>query len=222
MQISNNSFHGRLCMSESMLGFIRSKNDKELKVGDLISFNLSIYFDRYTETDRRTPFLKHIIYDLYEIRFRPIQRYYNDQHKNCYHYLIEIFPNLLLFHFNWTKQYDQYLQVGKWYKGFGNLANCGDPSEENSFVKTADINKIKHTCRLEQILPNQIYQKCFEEWNQQTSEGPDYQGFLNRLGYPDKINEFRQNTDKLQGAAKEIKSTAIKENYQDLVLCFNL
>jgi len=131
------------------------------------------------------------------------------------------FPNLLLFHFNWTKQYDQYLQVGKWYKGFGNLANCGDPSEENSFVKTADINKIKHTCRLEQILPNQIYQKCFEEWNQQTSEGPDYQGFLNRLGYPDKINEFRQNTDKLQGATKEIKSTAITGNYHDLVLCFN-
>ena len=222
MQISNNSFHGRLCMSESMLGFIRSKNDKELKVGDLISFNLSIYFDRYTETDRRTPFLKHIIYDLYEIRFRPIQRYYNDQHKNCYHYLIEIFPNLLLFHFNWTKQYDQYLQVGKWYKGFGNLANCGDPSEENSFVKTADINKIKYTYRLKQIFANQIYQKCFEEWNRQTSEGPDYQGFLNRLGYPDKINEFRQNTDKLQGATKEIESTAIKENYQDLVLCFNL
>ena len=222
MQISNNSFHGRLCMSESMLGFIRSKNDKELKVGDLISFNLSIYFDRYTETDRRTPFLKHIIYDLYEIRFRPIQRYYNDQHKNCYHYLIEIFPNLLLFHFNWTKQYDQYLQVGKWYKGFGNLANCGNPSEENSFVKTADINKIKYTYRLKQIFANQIYQKCFEEWNRQTSEGPDYQGFLNRLGYPDKINEFRQNTDKLQGATKEIESTAIKENYQDLVLCFNL
>lgn len=42
MQINNNSFHGKLCMSEAMLGFIRSKNNKELKVGDLISFNLSI------------------------------------------------------------------------------------------------------------------------------------------------------------------------------------
>ncbi|MEA3429285.1 MAG: hypothetical protein U9Q84_08805 [Thermodesulfobacteriota bacterium] len=222
MQINNNSFHGKLCMSEAMLGFIRSKSNKELKVDDIISFYLSIYFDRYTETDRHAPLLKHIIYDLYEIRFRPIQRYYNDQHKNCYHYLIEIFPDLLLFHFNWTKQYERYLQVGQWYEGVGNLSNCGDPSEENSFVKATDINKIKHTCRLEQILANQIFQKCFEEWNRQTSEGPDYPGFLNRLGYPDKINEFRQNTDKQQRATKEIESTAIKENCRDLVLCFNL
>ena len=222
MQINNNSFHGRLCMSESMLGFIRSKNNEELKVGDLISFNLSIYFDRYTETDHHAPLLKHIIYNLYEIRFRPIQRYYNDQHKNCYHYLIEIFPNLLLFHFNWTKQYEQYLQVGKWYEGFGNLSNCGDPSEENPFVKATNINNVKHTCRLEQILVNQIYQKCFEEWNRQTSEGPDYQGLLSRLGYPDKINEFRQNIDKQSVATRGIESTAIKEKYQYLVLCFNL
>jgi len=222
MQINNNSFHGRLCMSEGMLGFIRLKNDKELKVRDIISFNLSIYFDRYAETDRHVPLLKHIIYDLYEIRFRPIQRYYNDQHKNCYYYLVEIFPNLLLFHFNWLKQYEQHLQVGKWYEGFGNLSNCGDPSEENSFVKAADINKIKHTCRLEQILVNQIYQKCFEEWNRQTSEGPDYQGFLNRSGYPDKINEFWQYIDKQQRTTRKIESTAFKKNYQDLVLCFNL
>ncbi|MCK4468939.1 MAG: hypothetical protein KAU60_11360 [Desulfobacterales bacterium] len=220
MQINNNSFHGKLCMSEGMLGFIRSKNNQELKVGDLISFNLSIYIDRYTGTDCHVPLLRHIIYDLYEIRFRPIQRYYNDQHKNCYHYLIEISPDLLLFHFNWTRQYKQYLQVGKWYEGLGSLANCGEPSEENSFVKATDINNIKHTCRLEQILANQIYQKCFEEWNWQTSECPDYPGFLNRLGYPDKINEFRQNIDKQPRAIREIESTVIKENYEYLVLCF--
>jgi hypothetical protein len=73
-----------------------------LTVGDTISFYPEIKIDPFDAIEDAVPSFRHLLCDIYEFAFRPIEAFPNNLHKDCYHYLIELWPGFEVFHFNWV------------------------------------------------------------------------------------------------------------------------
>jgi hypothetical protein len=176
------------------------------ELGGCISFYPCVYIDHYEEIPPpRQPTLDYLISDIYEFCFRPVQAYQNNQHKNCHHYLIEIMPGFTLFHFNWFRQYEQYLTVGQWYQGFGYIANCGDPSEHNSYIDAMAIKNIRLRGEIEQIWVDPV------DWD-----------VRKQLGQAQDVKQLKQGLRRVLHKSQEIKSTELAESYDSLIYCVRL
>lgn len=189
----------------------------ELKVGDELEFIPSMTIDHFRESVTMEYTLTHLVHNVYEFNFRVAKRFYNDQNDNCFHYVIEIKPGLRLFHFNWDKDYREYLKVGKWYWGYGRITSCGDPSMENPFVDPLDIKHITNKGTIERILVVHNNRSYFENrcpWipgEVYTGECP-----LEKLGYPQDYNRFKDSLSKKLPKPKEVESTSQKDTYDVL------
>ena len=202
----------KLYMDEWMIGFNHRISGSESKVGDYISFYPSLQIDYYAETDppvRRT--LNHIIYNVYEFYFTSVAGFLNNLKEFCFHNIIEIMPDFELFHFNWHREYDQYLEAFKWYKGYGRITNCGDPSEENPFIDATAIKGISQRAKLKKILINQV-----------DIEDHSFRNTLAQLGYFHDYAKFRKNLRNHLYKPKEIESTTLRQPGDELVYCVEL
>src|SRR5208283_1751950 len=158
-------------MASDMLTFNPEKSIKIFGVGDLIQFYPQIEIDYYSLSPWEEPCLQHVIYDIYKFRFKPIAKYFNDTHRNCYHYLIEIFPDFgaeyspdfKLFCFNWTKPYESYLKVGQWYEGHGQLRNCGNAAECNEYISPLVMNSTSRIGKLTGIYENLLWRDFWKD-----------------------------------------------------------
>ena len=118
---------------------------------------------------------------------------------DCYHYLIEIFPNLRLFCFNWTEPYKSYLQVGQRYEGYGQLGNCGDASE-NLFIPSSVMSSIYRSGIVAGMTENILmknYSRDIAPTRKQFRYGNDvwcYEDALEWHGYFRDMEEFRTRT----------------------------
>lgn len=213
----------QLFMDEGMIGFNNTLSRSESKVGDCISFCPCVKIDYYAESARTSPILRHIVYNIYEISFRPIQKFSNNLNKNCYHYLIEIIPGFILFHFNWSRKYEHYLKVGKRYQGYGRLTNCGDPSECNPFVDGTAIKSISRRAQLERILLNHIHRDYVEKlFACKEDETYTYECALAQLGYPHDYIKFQESLTTYGYQPKELESTALRGPCDALIYCVTL
>lgn len=144
-----------LFMHEGMIGFNILKGGDDIKAGDEILFCPDLRIDNFMESTLKTGSLIHLSDCSYEFNFRPVERFYNNLHKTCYHYIVETTPGLRYFHFNWTQKYDNYLKIGKWYRGTGSLSNCDNPSKYNPFIPATAIKNVYRRGELAAIFIDQ-------------------------------------------------------------------
>ena len=153
-----------------------------LTLGDEVKFLPCIYLDFYETTSKNPIPLSHIISNIYELTFKPVKKYKNEQHKGCYHYLIEIENNFTVFHFNFKSlnKYEEYLQLGQLYKGYGTLTcSAGDPSTENTSIDPLAI---------EPITKKGVLNKIIVEYN---SNWGEIESPFSKLGYPINFEQFK-------------------------------
>lgn len=184
-----------LFMDAGAVGFNSFRQNHGLRKGDTISFYPEVKIDQFVPAKRTTPFLKHLCCDIYEFTFRPVEAFANNLHKDCYHYLIEIWPGFQLFHFNWTEKGDNYLRLGIWYKGYGRLSNCGNPSAENPNIPLKKTRGILVRGRVERIIVNPLIKDYLENhcpWDEYRCYG--YEDALASLKYWANFREFKKKT----------------------------
>jgi len=158
-----------------------------LTLGEEIKFLPCIYLDFYDPTSKNLVPLSHIISNIYEFTFKPVKKYKNEQHKGCYHYIIEIENNFTVFHFNWLKKYEEYLQLGQIYKGYGTLrCSAGDPSTENTSIDPIAIKLITKKAVLNEIIV---------EYNVRRDE---IESPFSKLGYPVDFEQFKSSCSNYQ------------------------
>jgi len=222
-------------MAASMLGFNPGETRKIFRVGDMIQFYPEITIDYYDSSLREDPYLQHIVYDIYKFRFRPIARYshdllhdIDDPHKNCYHYLIEIFPDLKLFCFNWTKPYKSYMKVGKWYEGHGQLRNCGNASEENENISPLIMNSIYRTGKLTGIYENLLWRDFGKDMYKKMKSfryGEDvfcYEDVLDGFGYAKNFEEFTINVSQYKEQSVMFNSSDEIPSGAEIIFCVDI
>ncbi len=199
-------------MAGGMLTFNPTKEEKTFRVGDVVQFYPQITIDYYASSVQEEPYFQHVIYDIYKFRFRPIAKYQNDLHKDCYHYLIEIFPDFKLFCFNWTKQYKSYLKLGQWYEGHGQLSNCGNAAEYNEYIPPSIMKSIFKTGKITGIYENLLYQDFNRDMRHKiksfrySEDVACYEDVLDAFGYAQNLDEFNKNVSKYKEKAVMFKS----------------
>lgn len=191
-------------MADGMLTFNPGEKRKIFRVGDVIKFCPEIIIDHYHASRGKEPHLQHIAFDIYKFHFMPIDRFQIHNDKNCYHYVIEVFPDFKLFCFNWTRPYKSYLKVDKWYEGYGSLSNCGNASEYNPKIPALKMDSIYRTGKLTGIYENLLWRDYRK--NKQPKKKPlkfkyskdvyCYEDVLDGYGYSENFDEFCKNIDK--------------------------
>jgi len=170
-----------------------------LTLGDEVKFLPCLYLDFYETTSKNPNPLSHIISNIYEFIFKPVKRFKNEQHEDCYHYLIEIENNFTIFHFNWLNKYDEYLQLGQLYKGYGTLrCSAGDPSSENKSIDPLVI---------EPITKKAVLNKIIVEYNDRWGE---IESPFSKLGYPADFEQFKSSCSNYQ-PVRTLQSTKDKD-----------
>jgi len=153
-----------------------------LALGEEVKFLPCIDLDSYETTSKNPIPLSHVTSNIYEFTFKPVKKYKNEQHKGCYHYLIEIENNFTVFHFNFKSlnKYEEYLQLGQLYKGYGTLTcSAGDPSTENTSIDPLAI---------EPITKKGVLNKIIVEYN---SNWGEIESPFSKLGYPINFEQFK-------------------------------
>ena len=215
-------------MAEGMLTFNPFKVHKIFRVGDNIQFYPQIVIDQYKTVKTVEPYLRHVIYDIYEFSFMPVDKYYNNAQDDGYHYLIEIFPELRLFCFNWTKPYKSYLQVGQWYEGYGQLSNCGDASEENLFIPSSVMSSICRSGLVAGMTENLLmkdYSKDIAPTRKHFKYGNDvwcYEDALEWYGYFRDIEEFKTRTSAYRKRLIQYGATDKLPQASSIVFCVGI
>ena len=219
-------------MASGMLTFNPEKALKIFRVGDVVQFYPQIGIDYYDSSLREEPYLEHVIYDIYKFRFRPIAIYFNNEYrsiyKNCYHYLIEIFPDFKLFCFNWTKPYKSYLKVGQWYEGHGQLRNCGNASEYNDNIPPSIMDSILKTGKLTSIYENLLWRDFNKNMYHKiksfkySEDGCCYEDVLDGFGYSNNLDEFIANTSACKERDIDYNSTEELPEYSNIIFCFDI
>jgi hypothetical protein len=215
-------------MASGMLTFNPEKAVKIFRVGDVIQFYPTITIDYYTASIREEAYLQHVIYDIYKFRFRPIAKYPHDIHKNCYHYLIEIFPDFKLFCFNWTNPYKSYLKVGQWYEGHGQLSNCGNASECNENISPLIMDSILTTGKVTGIYENFLwrdFRKNMANKIKRFRYGENaycYEDVLDGYGYNQDLEKFNANTSGYRENNIFYNSTEEISESWEIIFCIDI
>ena len=170
-----------------------------LTLGDEVKFLPCLYLDFYETTSKNPIPLSHIISNIYEFIFKPVKRFKNEQHEDCYHYLVEIEKDFTVFHFNWLNKYEEYLQLGQLYKGYGMLrCSAGDPSSENTSIDPLAI---------EPITKKTVLNKIIVEYNDRWGE---IESPFSKLGYPADFKQFKSSCSNYQ-PVRTLRSTKDKD-----------
>ena len=216
-------------MGGGMLTFNPEAICKIFRVGDVIQFYPQIKIEYYTSALQEESCIQHIVYDIYKLRFRPIDRFFNNQKRNCYHYLIEIFPGFNLFCFNWKKPYKSYLNVGQWYDGYVYLNNCGNASKENEYIPSLVMDNILRTGKLTGIYENLLWRDF------RNDEAPYkakrfryakdvycYEDVLDGYGYSQNLEEFSANISRYKEKSIIYNSTEELPEGSKIIFCVDI
>lgn len=218
----------KLFMASAMLAFNPGKPQRKYRVGDTIQFYPQIVIDKYKAAATAEPYLKHVIYDIYEFSFVPIDKFFNNTHDDCYHYLIEIFPDFKLFCFNWTKLYKDYLAVGQRYEGYGQLRNCGDAAADNHFIPPSVMSGIYRTGKLAGITENLLWSdfgKDKTKMRKPARYGEDiycYEDVLDGFGYDRNMEEFKTKTSVYKKMSVQHENNETPDVTSNLIFCIDL
>ncbi len=211
-----------------MLASNPGKDHKMFYVGEKIQFYPQIVIDQYKAVETVEPYLRHVIYDVFEFSFTPVNKYFNNVNDDSYHYLIEIFPNLILFCFNWTKPCKSYLQVGQRYEGYGQLSNCGDASEENRFIPSSAMRSIYRSGIVRGITENLLmkdYSRDIAPTRKQFRYGNGvscYEDALEWYGYFRDVEEFRTRTLIYREKSIQYNGTDELSQTSSIVFCVDM
>ncbi len=215
-------------MAGGMLTFNPTKEEKTFRVGDVVQFYPQIRIDYSSSSIHEEPYLQHVIYDIYKFRFMPIAKYSHDLHKNCYHYLIEIFPDFKLFCFNWTKPYKSYLKLGQWYEGHGQLSNCGNAAEYNEYISPLIMKSILKAGKIAGIYENLLYRDFNKDIRHKmksfrySDDVACYEDVLDGFGYAQNLDEFNKNVSKYKEKSVIFKSSDEISAGTSIIFCVNV
>ena len=217
------------------------KTGKKYKVGEKILFYPCADIDSFSISNNQKLFLRHVIYDIYECAFQVLAKYQgNDRPAGYYkfkdlnHYLLEILPGFNVFHFNFTKAYSDYLQIGTIYKGYVRLSICGNPASRNPNVNAKAIKRMRCKGVLEKIQPNLIMRDFSDSFNpkkqvikRDTIYGDkgtiSYIDSLNAIGYPEDELKFRVKVSEYKNKENlTLQNTDKNKNDDMLIFCIKM
>jgi hypothetical protein len=194
-----------------------------LKVGDPLWFLPSIRLFEVEEAEPGPYGFDHLAHNLYQTRFKVIQKFPNQSFMaNRFHYLLEVFPGLVLFHFNWLRESWDFLQVGKWYQAFGMVSGEGDPAEENPQIDRQTINRVIRKGIIQGILVvhnNGDYIDSFPPAYDEVFTG---QSGLEPYGFPDDFQGLKTKIEIDPPRVRKIQSTAQRDDFDVLVFSMGL
>ncbi|MBP7509282.1 MAG: hypothetical protein KA807_15825 [Prolixibacteraceae bacterium] len=221
MPTNDLSHLGTLFFNEGMLGFKLRKKGGEYRIGDSLLFYPCIDIDKYSVSDVNGHYMKHILYDIYKFTFTVIDKFEHDgEGENIHHYLIEVTPGFNVFHFNWTKKADEYLQMNTLYHGFGRLSTCGNPARDNPKIDPQAMKSIRFKGMLERLQVNQLWRDCIKNVPPKADKldcTVSYEDILEGIGYPDDMSKFRSKISKYHNDQSSLESTAQNKASESLV-----
>ena len=135
-----------------------------VKVGDTIRFLPEVIIDGFSAIDEGDNFFRHIILNVYEFTFRPIQKnlvplppqlrpkkYIEDLLVNVSSSLIAVFSR-------WTTDKDENLKIGLLYKGYGTIGNYDNNTLSwYSSDFAGSVEDLKINAKVERILDYNLY-----------------------------------------------------------------
>lgn len=137
----------RIFIAEGMTGFAYARQRNTYRVGDTLSFCPQLKIDHCVNSRQTSPYLRHIIYNIYEFVFKPDALFYckipdGSSRKD---YLVELFPGFTVYCSTWKEK--PFLTVGRWYEGYGRLdirghhdtAGCKTPFHIKDIVRTGKL-----------------------------------------------------------------------------------
>jgi hypothetical protein len=102
---------------------------------------------------------------------------------------LEIYPGLIAFHYNWTKPYNEYLQLDKIYRGFGRFSNCGNDQIADDFpIAQESMKPCLNRGKLLNIYNWTLFHDYFAYREDGSYAGSDA---LERLGYFRDFKNFK-------------------------------
>jgi hypothetical protein len=194
-----------------------------LKVGDSLWFLPSIRLFEVKEVETGSYGFDHLAHNLYQTRFKVIQKFPNQSFRaNRFHYLLEVLPGLVLFHFNWLREHWEYLQVGKWYQAFGMVSGAGDPAEENPQIDWQTIDQVIRKGVIQGILVvhnNRDYLDRFAPYTDQVFSG---RSGLEPYGFPDDFQGLKAKLETDPSRLRKLQSTEQRDDFNVLVFVMGL
>jgi len=193
--------------------------NRPISVGNTLSFiPLLGVLHHFQEGELTRPAFKNIYQNIYEFYFRPVKNIFNPLHPYRYDYIIKLAPDFYVYHYNWTKKYEDYLQLNKMYWGYGMLHSAvSDPSGCNPYVPGMWMKKITRTWTVKRIGVAHDDRHYFEKkcpW----VEGEVYTGedYLGKLGYPHRYFQFKKKVIKKKWYIRELESSESRDTYEVL------
>lgn len=201
----------------------RSFIHQPLKFGDSLWFLPSIRLFQVEELEPGAYGFDHLAQNLYQSRFKVLWKFPNQSFMaNRFHYLLEVLPGLVLFHFNWLRDHWDYLQVGKWYQAFGMVSGSGDPAEENPQIDRQRINRVIRKGVIQEILvvdKTRDYSSGFPPDYDQVFTG---QSGLEPYGFPDDLQGLKAKLKTDPPRLRKLQSTDQRDDFDVLVFAMGL
>ena len=219
-KIKSESDMQRIFLGEGTVGFEYTRQRNTHRVGDSLTLYPAIELDHFVKSDRDVPYMKHVIYNIYEFCFKPEAEFffkYADgivQHE----FIISLLPGF-------RARYSEYpaarkrtggLKVGQWYEGCGRLSICDH--RYSAYYKTPSyINDITTTGKLVSILKDAIMMDFSTKYShlvKQFRYGKEVYGpedALEWFGYYRDLKEFKKNVATYIKNPVEYESTDLPE-----------
>jgi hypothetical protein len=218
------NYHGSLFMDEGIHGFDSKVREKTVRnVGDGISFIPSLSNVEYRKSFKAAPYLQHIAFDIYKLRFKPIGLHYVDwgpQCGGCYLYVIETYPNLKFCHTVLTHEFKRRnFHLHQWYEGYGLLSNRGFPdgNQHHSLFDGLTISG-----QIDEMFENHL---CRDFGNyagrvKKFRYGKDvycYEDALQWYGYYDNLTKFKDISSRLMRLARRFDTIEPESNAHSII-----
>jgi len=201
----------------------RSFIHQPLKLGDSLWFLPSIRLFQVEELEPGAYGFDHLAQNLYQSRFKVIQKFPNQSFMaSRFHYLLEVLPGLILFHFNWLRDHWDYLQVGKWYQAFGMVSGGGDPAEENPQIDRQRINRVIRKGVIQEILVVHNNRNYLSGFPPESDQGFSGESGLEPYGFPDDFQGLKAKLEADPPRLRKLQSTAQRDDLDVLVFAMGL
>ena len=222
----------RIYIAEGSVGFEYTRQRNAYRAGDVVSFCPVILIDQYEKSDQDEPYMKHVIYNIYEFNFMPISMVYFEHPDGTtrQHYVLEISPGLRLFYTTRESSQRRCLKVDRWYKGYGRLS-IGD-HRDSAYVKTPstgkDILKIGKLISISEDLIQRDFSTRYSNQVKRFRYGKDVhcdEDALEWFGYYRDLDEFKINVASYLDTPVEYESTDSPEpvGYSpNLIFCMEI
>ena len=219
-------------IAEGSVGFEYTRQRNTYRVGDTLSFCPCILIDRYVKSDHNIAYINHVIYNIYEVNFKPISMVNIDHPDGAaqQHYALEISPRLRLLHTIRKINKRRCLEIDVWYRGYGRLS-IYDHRDSVDRKQLSYMNDMIIQGKLVGITDDLLQRDFSTKYSNQVKQfryGKDVycdEDALEWFGYYRSLEEFKTNVSSYLKNTVELESTDSPETVgysPNLIFCIEI